>query len=178
MYGGEESCSSHSSFCPLPSPALLSKISNFLCTPCSPLKLTVRLIQRQSVTSRLRAPTPNEIFMGLPASHITWPWTNFRSLRNVSKKFMNVFRETTGKETSIVVVLSLSVGLIKVIPGAAHDMTTGLTTQLLDGELQQMGFNIPLPAYIWAPPSIMQPPVCLFWMFLTFVPLVSVFSLF
>ena len=32
-----------------------------------------------------RAPTPNEILMGLPASQITWPWTNFRSLRNASK---------------------------------------------------------------------------------------------
>ena len=116
---GKGSCSSQSSFCPLPSPALLAKISSFLCTPCSPLKLTVSRRQTRYSWACQQARSPGRG----PISGLSEMCRN-----EVHKRLQG----NNGERNRYIVVLGLSVGLIKVIPGAAHDMTTDLTTQLLN----------------------------------------------
>ena len=48
------------------------------------------------------------MLMDLPASHITWTWTNFRSLRNVSKEVHDRLQENNKEGNQYVVVLGLS----------------------------------------------------------------------
>lgn len=46
--------------------------------------------------------------MDLPASHITWPWTNFRSVRKVPKEVHEHLQENNEEGTQYAVVLGLS----------------------------------------------------------------------
>lgn len=141
---------------------------------------------------------PKDLLSGQPEDHLTQTWQNFPALQSAVNEVYKKLQENEHSGNQFVVVLGLSkyailklledkstfgdigfrftfehaVGVIKVIPSAAHDLGTDTFTRMLDSQLSRMGLSISAN-YRWGAttttthsstvtPSGKQPDQCFF----------------